>query len=217
MISITNQDEFDKIPLIHAWVHGWVLTRNKPPPQIQSYGYTIDLGQPDHLIRHVVEDYDRQNLYSLTTSLIRSGTWLKVCADTEQVALGLSGVWIVQPPEYLMAMQLKEAEIEINTDFQLSIETTDAVTIAMLMDKDGQLAARGCVAQINGYAMFDQIVTEPRHQRKGLGRVIMATLSNLSVAQTSTTGVLVATEDGLALYEKLGWALVSPMTAAVLA
>lgn len=73
------------------------------------------------------------------------------------------------------------------------------------------------VAQINGYAMFDQIVTEPRHQRKGLGRVIMATLSNLSVAQTSTTGVLVATEDGLALYEKLGWALVSPMTAAVLA
>jgi hypothetical protein len=54
-------------------------------------------------------------------------------------------------------------------------------------------------------------------KEKGLGRIIMATLANLSIAQEARIGVLVATEQGRALYQAIGWTLVSPVTAAVIA
>ncbi|WP_395402300.1 hypothetical protein ACHMW6_29340 [Pseudoduganella sp. UC29_106] len=44
----------------------------------------------------------------------------------------------------------------------------------------------------------------------------MSALGNLAVAEDARVGVLVATEQGRALYEAIGWTLVSPVTAAVI-
>jgi hypothetical protein len=44
----------------------------------------------------------------------------------------------------------------------------------------------------------------------------MGALSNVSIASESKIGVLVATEDGCALYKAIGWTIVSPVTAAVI-
>lgn len=115
-----------------------------------------------------------------------------------------------------MAAALHNDAIIARDDYQLSINTSGAVTDAELRSKDGQLAAKGRVAQSNGFAIFDQIVTEPEHQRKGLGRIVMGALSNVSIASESKTGVLVATEDGCALYKAIGWTIVSLVTAAVI-
>ena len=67
------------------------------------------------------------------------------------------------------------------------------------------------------YAIIDQVATDAAHRRKGLGSVVMHHLSQHAVAQGANTGVLVATEDVLALYRRLGWELHSPVTAAVIA
>ncbi|MQR00779.1 GNAT family N-acetyltransferase [Glaciimonas soli] len=174
------------------------------------------MGAPDHLERHVVSNFDTQALRELSISLTVPGTWLKVCASPEVVAPFLADIWTVQPPEYLMAAELRKHAIIARDDYQLSIHTNSAVTDAELRTNQGQLAARGRVAQSNGFAIFDQIVTEPAHQRKGLGRIVMGALSNVSIASESTIGVLVATEDGRALYKAIGWTIVSPVTAAVI-
>jgi GNAT superfamily N-acetyltransferase len=209
--------EFNVVPTATAWAKGWTLTRSKASPVSQSYGCKIDLGLPDHLERHLVVDYDAGTLRELISSLQTPGTWLKVCAHPEKVIPLLHENWQVQPPEFLMAMALNDTAAVKPDGYQLSLSTCGTVTDAELRDMDGQLAARGRVAHSDGIATFDQIVTEPAHQRKGLGRVIMATLANLSVAQEAKVGVLVATEQGRALYQAMGWMLVSSVTAAVIA
>lgn len=161
-------------------------------------------------------EYDAGILRQLTDSLQTPGTWLKVCAAPEEVTPLLHENWQVQAPEYLMAVALDDAAAVMHDDYRLSVSTSGAVTDAELRDMDGQLAAKGRVAHSDGVATFDQIVTEPAHQRKGLGRVIMATLTNRSIAQEARVGVLVATEQGRALYQAIGWTLVSPITAAVI-
>jgi len=175
------------------------------------------LGLPEHLERHVVVDDDEGILRELTGRLQTPGTWLKVCAHPEKVIPLLHENWQVQAPEYLMAVALKDAVAGPHDGYLLSLSTSGAVTEAELRDMNGQLAAKGRVAHSDGVATFDQIVTEPMHQRKGLGRVIMATLVNASIAQEASVGVLVATEQGRALYQAIGWAMVSPVTAAVIA
>jgi len=212
-----NQYAFNQMATAEAWARGWTLTRGKSHPVTQTYGCKIDLGAPDHLERHVVTNFDAQALHALTTSLTVPGTWLKVCASPETVTPFLRDIWQVQPPEYLMAVALRQAAVSAHNDYRLSIRTSGTVTDAEFTDKDGQVAAKGRVAQSNGCAIFDQIVTEPEHQRKGLGRIIMTALSNHSIANESNTGVLVATEDGRALYTSMGWTVVSLVTAAVIA
>ncbi len=211
-----SQFAFNQMATAEAWARGWALAREKARPVNQTYGCKIDLGAPDHLERHVVNNFDMHALRELSSRLTAPGTWLKVCASPEVVAPLLRDIWTVQPVEYLMVAELREHAVIARDDYQLSIRTNSAVTDAELRTKDGQLAARGRVAQSNGFAIFDQIVTESAHQRKGLGRIVMGALSNVSIASESTIGVLVATEDGRELYKAIGWTIVSPVTAAVI-
>jgi GNAT superfamily N-acetyltransferase len=207
---------FDLAPTAAAWTKGWTLTRNKSAPQRREYGYQIDLGLPDHLQRHVVIGNDGNTLSKLIGDLRTPGTWLKVCAAVEDVGPLLHERWQVQEPEYLMAVTLSEAAVSTTDGYRLSLSTSDEVTQAEFRDRDGEPAAKGRVAHHNGTATFDQIVTEPAHQRKGLGRAIMEALTNQAIAHGARTGVLVATQQGQALYQTIGWTLVSPVVAAVI-
>ena len=211
-----ERTKLSTIPVVRAWSAGWALTRNKASPVFQPYGCTIDLGIPEHLVRHVVFDYDAEILRELTDSLQAPGTWLKVCAHPEQVAPLLHERWQVQAPEYLMTAPVNETAAVTPDGYRLFLSTTGKVADAELRDLEGNVAARGRVAHADGIATFDQIVTESAHQRKGLGRVVMSALGNLAVAEDARVGVLVATEQGRALYEAIGWTLVSPVTAAVI-
>jgi predicted GNAT family acetyltransferase len=80
----------------------------------------------------------------------------------------------------------------------------------------GQVAAQGKAALTGEYAVIDQVVTEPDHRRRGLGTTVMQALAHATTRRGASTGVLVATADGLGLYRSLGWTVASPMTAAVL-
>lgn len=212
-----TSEEYKVVPIATAWATGWTLTRNKAAPVSQPYGYKIDLGLPERLERHVVVDFDAHIVRELTDSLQAPGTWLKVCAHPEKVIPLLHEDWQVQATEYLMAMALKDSAAVAPDGYRLILSTSGTVIDAELRELDGQLAARGRAAHNDGIATFDQIVTEAAHQRRGLGRVIMAALAKLSIAQGARIGVLVATEQGRALYQAIGWTLVSPVTAAVIA
>ncbi|MER5227101.1 GNAT family N-acetyltransferase [Streptomyces flaveus] len=63
--------------------------------------------------------------------------------------------------------------------------------------------------------VVDQVETDPAHQRRGLGRVVMHTLTDITAGQGATAGVLVATPEGRALYETVGWHVLAPLTGAV--
>ncbi|HKX89506.1 MAG TPA: GNAT family N-acetyltransferase, partial [Sphingopyxis sp.] len=58
-------------------------------------------------------------------------------------------------------------------------------------------------------------VTEAQFARRGLGSAIMAELGRLAAHRGATTRLLVATADGKALYERLGWSLRSDIVSVI--
>jgi GNAT superfamily N-acetyltransferase len=82
--------------------------------------------------------------------------------------------------------------------------------------RDGSLAASGHLALGKRRATYDRIGTEAAHQRRGLGRAVMHALQAVAHAHGRHAGVLVATPEGRALYESIGWRLHGPWATAVI-
>ncbi|NBE96799.1 GNAT family N-acetyltransferase, partial [Nonomuraea sp. K271] len=97
-----------------------------------------------------------------------------------------------------------------------AVTTRAGVTVARVLTNAGEVAARGQFAPTGGTAVVDQVETAARHRRRGLGTVIMRTLASAAASAGARQGILVATAQGRALYETLGWTVHTPMTAAVL-
>lgn len=87
--------------------------------------------------------------------------------------------------------------------------TDDRVTVRLTVDHS--VAAEGTAAVVGADAVFDRIETIPAHQRRGLGTWVMAELGRLAVERGATTGLLVASTDGAALYQQLGWTELAPV------
>ncbi|QNE23121.1 GNAT family N-acetyltransferase [Kribbella qitaiheensis] len=79
------------------------------------------------------------------------------------------------------------------------------VELVRVVDEAGGVAARGMVGVVGMDAVMHDIHTEPAHRRRGLGSVVMAALSRRAVERGATTGLLMATYDGVQLYRRLEW------------
>ncbi|MHA7240152.1 GNAT family N-acetyltransferase [Arthrobacter sp. TMS1-12-1] len=69
----------------------------------------------------------------------------------------------------------------------------------------GELAARGSVSVVDDYAVYDRIITEEAFRRRGLASFVMRSLTAGVLEDDVTNGLLMASADGRALYEFLGW------------
>jgi GNAT superfamily N-acetyltransferase len=191
--------------LVRAWADGWAIARGTPPPVEVAEGYRIDVNRPGHRTRYVLPQHSPE----LAARLTAPDTWLKICAPAPQ----LDERWQVQAPEYLMSTQLTAETPVCPPEYELTATRAGSV-VTVVVSRRGETAARGMVAVSGEYAVIDQVVTEPDHQRRGLGTTVIRALGQAASRSGARTGVLVATADGLALYSRLGWSLVSPVTAA---
>ncbi len=97
--------------------------------------------------------------------------------------------------------------------YTIEVKRTGMVSEARIFTEAGALAASGYAAETNDVFVYDRIITEPDHRRRGLGRALMQTLHDTR-QNPSATELLVATEEGRALYSALGWATISPYSTA---
>ncbi|MGW0192364.1 GNAT family N-acetyltransferase [Nonomuraea sp. NPDC003201] len=201
---------------VRAWVDGWVISRNAPRPVPVPWGLRVDVGLPGHVSRHIVAAPTPEALHRLTATPMTPGTWLKLCASTADVGPLLPERWAVQEPEFMMTAPLTRGTYQAPPGYTLAVTTRAGVTAARLLTAGGEVAARGQFALAGRTAVVDQVETAGNHRRRGLGSVIMRTLASTAASRGAHTGVLVATAEGQALYETLGWTLHTPMTAAVL-
>lgn len=200
---------------VRAWVDGWVISRKAPRPVREPWGLRVDVGLPGHVARHIVATPTPEVLTRLTGTLTTPGTWLKLCAPAEAVAL--PAAWSVQDPEFMMiTTTLPRVTPQPPPGYTLAVTTRADVTAARLLTAAGEVAARGQFALAGAAAVIDQVETAGNHRRRGLGTVVMKTLTATAAGMGAQTGILVATAEGRALYETLGWTLHTPMTAAVL-
>ncbi|RAG82953.1 GNAT family N-acetyltransferase [Streptacidiphilus pinicola] len=198
--------------VVADWVSGWVVSRGASEPASRPWGWTIDVGQPAQVARHVVVDADRARVEEAAARAQGEGWWLKVfLPEAAEAPESLAGEWLgprwaFDSAAYLMTAELGPTEPGVPpAGYELRTWTRGGVVRALVAAPDGSLAARGQAGLAGEVAVPDQILTVPGHQRRGLGSVVMRALQREAYAAGATRAVLGATTEGRALYESLGW------------
>lgn len=196
------------LPPIAAWLAARSLARGLPAPVADSGGYRVDVNAPDEIRRWVYPAVS-EDLAVLARSISRPAYLVKACASPDQLRAALPQGWQVHAPGYFMAGPgLAPVLPDCPPSYTVEVARSGAVSEVRIMSAAGALAASGYAAETEHIFIYDRIVTAPEHQRRGLGRLLMATLreAKLDAAKPER---LVATEEGRALYESLGWRTLS--------
>lgn len=196
---------YDLPALVTAWVHGWALSRRVPAPAAIPGGHRVDVGLPGHRVRRVLHTYDAEALARLALEHAEPGTWIKAGGDADEFHAALPAQWRTADTGYLMTAPFAPAAATPPDPYTLTLDEDGAVITARVLDADGGTAAQGQLAVYAAYAIVDQVETDPAHRRRGLGGTVMRALAGGAYARGARTGVLVATDEGRALYESLGW------------
>ncbi|MFE2550178.1 GNAT family N-acetyltransferase [Streptomyces sp. NPDC059355] len=205
---------------VRAWVHGWSASRGAAEPAPSAWGFTIDVGLHGHVMRHVLHSADEATVREITGDATAPGVWLKAFVPPETLETWLAPGWhLAGGAGYLMAAALPvaptRAPVRIPAGYRMNTWTRDGVTRALVRTADGAFAARAQIAVTGRTAVVDQVETDPAHQRRGLGRLVMDRLTEAAAQQGATAGVLGATPEGRALYETTGWRVLAPLTSAL--
>jgi GNAT superfamily N-acetyltransferase len=193
--------------LVAAWAKGWALSRSVAPPIPVAGGHRIVVGEPGHVERFVFPALDAATLSDLAARITAPGIFLKAFCAPEALLAAVDARWSSQPPGDLMAVDLVAVPPPAAppAGYVQQFRAEGAVLVVEIHDANGELAASGRAALTRRFAVFDKIITDPAHQRRGLGRVVMGVLGEQARALGADQGVLVATPEGRALYEVLGW------------
>lgn len=207
--------------IVRSWVEGWVVSRGAAPPVAREWGWTIDVGRPDHVSRHVFggvgEAVTEAAVRKAADAVTGAGVQFKVFRDPAEVGPWLGDGWWIDPePAWLMSVPLKKSAPApaVPDGYRLRTWTRGGVLRALVTAPDGSWAASGQIAPTGATAVADMIETSPEHRRRGLGTLVMRTLQRGAEAAGARTGVLAGTPDGRALYETLGWRCLALLTSA---
>lgn len=203
------------LTLIERWLTGRSLARGLPLPFHNSGGLCVEVGTVEELRRHVFLDAGPE-LQACAAQIHEPRIFLKAAVAPHVMRASLPGRWKIEDASYLMYGPMSTtANAALPPDYCMLLEAEHSGYVTRVMHARGELAASGRVAVHAGSAVFDQIVTEAAHRRLGLGTVVMLNLDGVAVKAGVTNRLLVATEAGRALYERLGWAVLAPWTTAV--
>ena len=203
-----------------AWSRGWAITRQVAPPIAHGDGLRIDVGLPTQVARYVFPQASPL-LRELGRTITQPWIFLKACTEAEQLRALLPPHWEIQQDAFMMTCDDAPFAGTAALSSGYSMQVVDDAARhrraqVAVHAQDGSLAASGHLALDERLAIYDRIVTEPAHQRRGLGRVVMHGLQALAHRHGRHGGVLVATPEGRRLYESLGWQMHAPWASAVI-
>ncbi|HYH15637.1 MAG TPA: GNAT family N-acetyltransferase [Flavisolibacter sp.] len=203
--------------IVETWIKGWSLAREVPPPVKEGDGFRVDVGWPQQRVRYVFPKVS-STFQHLAETIQEPWHFLKVCTPPEVIHSLLPPQWMIQPTGYMMTCSgpMSTTKTCLLEGYTLTLETDVVVPIAKIYAADGAVAAMGRVVFVNDFAIYDRIETHPDHRRRGLGSVLMKALEAFSADHGRKKGLLVATAQGKALYETMGWQLHTLYTTAVI-
>lgn len=211
-----DEDQGSTAELMEGWLRARSLSRGLPQPVSDRGGLRLDTGLP-HERRRYLFSRPSPGLRELAQEIIEPLVFLKLWGGAEELAPLLPQRWAVQTSRWAMTCDgpMPGEEASAPDPYRLELSSDGPVTLAHIFAPDGTLAASGRAAEAFGVFIYDQISTVPAHRRRGIGRALMQSLASRRRSQGARQ-VLVATEEGRALYETLGWRVCSPYTTAVI-
>jgi len=199
--------------LVEGWISARSLCRGLPLPAADHGGWRVETGTEAEIRRYVFAA-SSPSLSDLAYEIFESRIFLKLCGSQAEMRELLPERWRIEPTIFMMTCgTLPQSSSALPPGYTLDLSTTGRVTEARILSPCGELAASGHAAESHGVFIYDRIVVEPDHRRRGLGKALMTALAAARRSSTSRP-VLVATAAGEALYRTLGWTLHAPYTTA---
>ncbi len=202
--------------MLHAWLAARSLARGLPAPVADHGGYRVDTNSETEAKRWVFPK-PCPGLVELGRTIGAPGHALKLCGTLDELRAALPRRWRLHDPGYFMiATNGDHAERPIAKGYTIETDRNGAVVAVRVRSGAGDLAASGYAAETPEAFIYDRIETAPEHRRQGVGNAVMAALRGAK-RNRDTPELLVATQDGRALYLALGWRTVSAYSTASIA
>lgn len=198
--------------LLEAWLAGRSLARGLPAPVADRGGWRVDTASEAEFCRWVFPAMV-PGIAELGRLIAEPRRLVKLCGTVEQLAAALPDSWSVTATGFAMRGGEGGAAHPLPPGYTAQVMQEGAVTRVTLHAPDGIEAARGYAAETADAFVYDRIVTDPRHRRRGLGLALMGRL-RAARRTPDATELLVATPEGHALYTRLGWQTLAPYSTA---
>jgi GNAT superfamily N-acetyltransferase len=207
-------DAAPTIDLAARWIKAWTYARSLEVGQLDGWPL-VRVGSATRETELLCVEPGAQTVASLMSHVAGDPrAMLTVIADdiTPYASLTLpSGVRSDRDDETLMARPLSAASLPPFDPIYSAHWEVLGNQLKYVVEHQDRVAAEGLVAVRGVDAVYDAVETTPAYQRRGLGRHVMAALSNRAIESGATTGILAATGSGRLLYESLGWRPTSAM------
>jgi GNAT superfamily N-acetyltransferase len=201
--------------MLHAWLTARSVARGLPAPVPDHGGFRVDTNSEAEVKRWVFPRVS-EGLAELGRTIDAPRHLLKLCGSADELTAALPDEWQLLPPAYVMTATRRWIGRTLPAGYALEVSRNGPVVEAQVISSDGAPAAKGYAAEGRDVFIYDRIATAPEHRRKGLGRAVMSALS-AARPSSDTPQLLVATEEGRALYTTLGWRVLSPYSTASIA
>jgi GNAT superfamily N-acetyltransferase len=170
-------------------------------------GRLVEIAAETRSREYVIAEPSLPELHRLAAAVTAPDVWLTIVGELDERGRdAVAGLDAVTCDERMMTTRLRRSA----RPAQVRIAVSGRVAHASI-EAEGEVAARGQAALSGGDAVFDRIETTPRFRRRGLGGLVMTGLSAWAAENGATTGLLMASVGGRALYASLGWTEVAPI------
>lgn len=199
--------------LLHAWLAGRSIARGLPAPVPEHGGYRVETGSEAETRRWVFPCMG-DGLVALARTIRAPGQPIKLCGPAHRLQAALPEGWRLQASAHVMRCDPTPVEAPLPAGYTIETHRTGGVVTARILTPSGLVAASGYAAETADAFVYDRIETAEAHRRKGLGGALMTALGH-AMLEPGKLRLLVATDDGRALYERLGWRTIAPYSTAV--
>ncbi|TPG54004.1 GNAT family N-acetyltransferase [Sphingomonas glacialis] len=199
--------------LLAGWVAARSLARGVAAPVADHGGWRVDTRSDVEHCRYIFARTDPA-IASLARSIDLPRILIKVCTQDAALRALLSGGWALQDRAWVMTSLVEPPERRLASGYTLTVEHTNGVIAATITAADGSLAASGYAVETDGVFAYDRIRTSADHLRRGLGHAVMTAL-HAERRSAASREILVATDQGRALYTSLGWTVQSAYASAL--
>lgn len=207
----------DLADTVRTWVRAWTVSRELDPPRAHGSGWRVEVGLPEQRRRHVFPALG-EDLRTLGADVREPWCFLKCLTTVDALRAALPARWSLQPQSAMMVFEgAPPAPPALPAGYTLDVPVEAPVPHVRVLAADGALAADGRVVMVGDEAIIDRIGTDAAHRRRGLGTAVMCALHAIARERGARRGLLVATQQGQALYETLGWRAIAPYASAVVA
>jgi GNAT superfamily N-acetyltransferase len=199
---------------VDGWVDGWAWSRETARPEPVDGGWYVATRSDREHGRYVLSDPTPERLAAIVESDQPPRTGVKLPGDPDEWLPRFGEGWEPDHVGWFMTRPLgRPPGRQAPLGYQVKVDASPRLVVASVLAPEGNAVAGGRMGLGASYAVADQIVTDERHRRLGLGTVVMAALETYAIEAGLERAVLGATDDGRALYERLGWDVGAPLTA----